>query len=38
MTDDTKIWLPWMLEMLGTVIVVTFTAWLNARSVHAMIA
>jgi hypothetical protein len=38
MTDDTKLWLPWMLTMLSNVIVVTFTAWLNARSVHAMIA
>jgi len=26
-----------MLTLLGTLIVVTFTAWLNTRSVHAMI-
>jgi hypothetical protein len=38
MTDDIKFWLPPMLTLLGTLIVVTFTAWLNTRSVHAMIA
>jgi hypothetical protein len=38
MTDDIKLWLPPMLTLLGTLIVVTFTAWLNTRSVHAMIA
>jgi hypothetical protein len=27
-----------MLTLLGTLIVVTFTAWLSTRSVHAMIA
>lgn len=37
MTDDVKIWLPPMLTLLGTLIVVTFTAWLSSRSVHAMI-
>jgi hypothetical protein len=37
MTDDIKIWLPPMLTLLGTLIVVTFTAWLSTRSVHAMI-
>ena len=26
-----------MLTLLGTLIVVTFTAWLNTRSVHALI-
>ena len=36
MTDDIKIWLPPMLTLLGTLIVVTFTAWLSTRSVHAM--
>jgi hypothetical protein len=36
--DDITLWLPWMLTMLGTLIVITFTAWLNTRSVHAMIA
>jgi hypothetical protein len=38
MTDDTKLWLPWMLTLLGNVSVVTFTAWFNRRSVCAMIA
>ncbi len=38
MTDDIKIWLPPMLTLLGPLIVVTFTAWLSTRSVHAMIA
>jgi hypothetical protein len=38
MTDDIKLWLPPMLTLLGTLIVITFTAWLNTRSVHAMIA
>ena len=38
MTDDIKLWLPPMLTLLGTLIVVTFTAWLNTRSVHAMVA
>ena len=38
MTDDFKLWLPPMLTLLGTLIVVTFTAWLNTRSVHATIA
>ncbi len=38
MTDDIKLWLPPMLTLPGTLIVVTFTAWLNTRSVHAMIA
>jgi hypothetical protein len=37
MTDDIKIWLPPILTLLGTLIVITFTAWLNTRSVHAMI-
>jgi hypothetical protein len=37
MGDDVKIWLPPMLTLSGTPIVVTFTAWLNTRSVHAMI-
>jgi hypothetical protein len=37
MTDDIKLWLPPMLTLLGTLIVVTFTAWLSTRSVHAMI-
>src|SRR5476651_2162164 len=37
MTDDIKIWLPPMLTLLGTLIVVTFTAWLSTRSVHSMI-
>ena len=37
MTDDLKIWLPPMLTLLGTLIAVTFTAWLSTRSVHAMI-
>ena len=38
LTDDIKLWLPPMLTLLGTLIVVTFTASLNTRSVHAMIA
>jgi len=38
MTDDIKLCLPPVLTLLGTFIVVTFTAWLNTRSVHAMIA
>ena len=38
MTDDLKIWLPPMLTLLGTLIAITFTAWLSTRSVHAMIA
>ena len=38
MTDDIKLCLPPVLTLLGTLIVVTFTAWLNTRSVHAMIA
>ena len=37
MTDDVKIWLPPMLTLLGTLIVITVTAWLNTRSVQAMI-
>jgi len=37
MADDIKIWLPPMLTLLGTLIVVTFTAWLSTRSVHSMI-
>jgi hypothetical protein len=37
MDENLKIWLPPMLTLLGTLIVVTFTAWLNTRSVHAMI-
>jgi hypothetical protein len=36
--DDINLWLPWMLTLLGNVLVVTCTAWLNTRSVHAMIA
>lgn len=36
--DGINLWLPWMLTLLGNVIVVTFTAWLSARSVHARIA
>jgi ABC-type transport system involved in cytochrome bd biosynthesis fused ATPase/permease subunit len=35
--DEIKIWLPPMLTLLGTLIVVTFTAWYNTRSVHALI-
>jgi hypothetical protein len=38
LTDDIKLWPPPMLTLLGTLIVITFTAWLNTRSVHAMIA
>ncbi len=38
MTDCVKLWLPPMLTLLGTLIVVTFTAWLNTRPVPAMIA
>jgi len=38
MTDDIELWLPPMLTLLGTLIVIMFTAWLNTRSVHAMIA
>jgi formate/nitrite transporter FocA (FNT family) len=38
MTDDTRLWLPWMLTLLGNVIGVTFTAWFNTRSVRAMFA
>lgn len=37
MTDDLKIWLPPMLTLLGTSIVVVFTAWLNTRAVLAQI-
>jgi hypothetical protein len=37
-TDDIKLWLPPMLTLLGTLIVIAFMAWLNTRSVHAMIA
>ncbi len=37
MTDDIKLWLPPMLTLLGTLIVVTFTAWLNTRAVGAKI-
>jgi nitrogen-specific signal transduction histidine kinase len=37
MNDEIKIWLPPMLTLLGTLIVVTFTAWLSTRSVHSMI-
>jgi hypothetical protein len=32
-TDDLKIWLPPFLTLLGTLIVVVFTAWLNTRAV-----
>lgn len=35
--DELKLWLPPVLTLLGTLIVVTFTAWLNTRSVHSMI-
>jgi hypothetical protein len=38
MTDDIKLWLPPMLTLLGTLIIVTFTARLNTLSVHAIIA
>lgn len=38
MTDDIKLWLMPMLTELAMLTVVTFTAWLNTRSVHAMIA
>ena len=33
--DDIRLWLPPMLTLLGTLIVVVFTAWLNARAVMA---
>lgn len=33
MTDDLRLWLPPMLTILGTLIVVVFTAWLNTRAV-----
>ena len=36
-TEDIKLWLPPMLTLLGTLIAITFTAWLSTRSVHAMI-
>ena len=37
MNANIKIWLPPMLTLLGTLIVVTFTAWLSMRSMHDMI-
>jgi hypothetical protein len=37
MTDDLRIWLPPMLTLLGTLIVVVFTAWLNTRAVLAQV-
>ena len=37
MTDDIRLWLPPMLTLLGTLIVVTPTAWLNTRAVGAKI-
>jgi len=33
--DDIRLWLPPMLMLLGTLIVVVFTAWLNTRAVMA---
>ena len=33
--DDIRLWLPPMLTLLGTLIVVVFTAWLNTRAVMA---
>jgi hypothetical protein len=33
--DDIRLWLPPMLTLLGTLIVVVFTAWLNTRAVLA---
>jgi hypothetical protein len=33
--DDIRLWLPPMLTLLGTLIVVVFTAWLNTRAVVA---
>jgi hypothetical protein len=35
--DDIKLWLPPMLTLLGTLIVIVFTAWLNTRVVGAKI-
>lgn len=37
MADDLKIWLPPMLTLLGTLIVVVFTAWMNNRAILATI-
>jgi hypothetical protein len=31
--DDIRFWLPWMVTLLGTLIVVVSTAWLNTRAV-----
>lgn len=33
--DDVRLWLPWMLTLLGTLIVVPFTACLNTQAVMA---
>jgi sensor domain CHASE-containing protein len=35
MTDDMRLWLPPMLTLLGTLVVVVFTAWLNTRAILA---
>ena len=37
MTDDLKFWLPPMLTLLGTVIVIVFTAWTNSRTLLAQL-
>lgn len=37
MAEDLKIWLPPMLTLMGTLIVVVFTAWLNTRAVLAQV-
>jgi len=33
--NDIRLWLPWTVTLLGTVIVVVSTAWLNTRAVLA---
>jgi hypothetical protein len=33
--DDIRLWLPWAVTLLCTLIVVVFTAWLNTRAVMA---
>ncbi len=35
MSDDLRLWLPPMLTLIGTLIVVVFTAWINNRAVFA---
>jgi len=33
--DDIRLWLPWTVTLLGTLIVVVSTAWLNTRALMA---